>query len=226
MNRTVMKSIVAAILILVANIGLFLFGDCFGAVFWLSYIFTMIAALIASYVEIFYINNKPYLLVYEISAVTIAYLGLALVAGFVCRNFLFLWPARAFFIQLCILAFYAVAFLFVIIHGSHVAEQQETRSTDLMNFKYIIDNMKSAVSKVDYSNPQRKMLMHAYDSLASGQVSSNEVVFDVEKGILEAVEGLNGAISNGDSEKIETLCKTIENLAEERKRKLSLKRPF
>ena len=57
MNRTVMKSIVAAILILVANIGLFLFGDSFGAVFWISYIFTMIAALIASYVEIFYINN-------------------------------------------------------------------------------------------------------------------------------------------------------------------------
>lgn len=226
MNRTVMKSIVAAILIVVANIGLFLFGNSFGSVFWISYIFTMLAAIIASYVLIFYINNRPYLQVYEISAVTVAYLVIALVAGFVCRNFLYLWPARAFFIQLCILALFAVAFIFVMIHGSHVAEQQQTRSTDLMNFKYILDNMKSAVSKVDYSNPQRKMLMHAYDSLASGQISSNEVVFDVEKGILDAVEALKGAVSNGDSAKIEELCGTIENLAEERKRKLSLKRPF
>lgn len=226
MNRTVMKSIVAAILIVVANIGLFLFGNTFGSVFWISYIFTMIAALIASYVLIFYINEKPYIQVYEISAVTTAYLVLAVIAGFICRNFLFLWPVRAFFIQLCILALFGVAFIFVMIHGSHVAEQQQTRSTDLMNFKYILDNMKSAVSKVDYSNPQRKALMHAYDSLASGQVTSNEVVFDVEKGILDAVEALKNAITNGDSAKIEELCKTIEDLAEERKRKLSLKRPF
>ncbi|MBQ6406924.1 MAG: hypothetical protein IJJ64_02685 [Butyrivibrio sp.] len=226
MNRTVMKSVVAAILIFVANIGLFLFGESFGAVFWISYIFTMTAALIASYVLIFYINEKPYIQVYEISAVTTAYLVLAVIAGFICRNFLFLWPVRAFFIQLCILALFGVAFIFVMIHGSHVAEQQQTRSTDLMNFKYILDNMKSAVSKVDYSNPQRKALMHAYDSLASGQVTSNEVVFDVEKGILDAVEALKSAITNGDSAKIEELCKTIEDLAEERKRKLSLKRPF
>ena len=80
MNRTVMKSIVAAILIVVANIGLFLFGNSFGSVFWISYIFTMLAAIIASYVLIFYINNRPYLQVYEISAVTVAYLVVPLVA--------------------------------------------------------------------------------------------------------------------------------------------------
>ena len=226
MNRTIMKSIVAAILIIVANIGLFLFGDTFNTTFWISYVFMMLAALIASYVEIFYINNRSYLQVYEISAITIAYLVIALIAGIICKNFLFLWPARAFFIQLCIVAFYAVAFLFVVIHGSHVKEQQQTRSTDLMNFKYILDMMKSATSKMEYSDPLRKTVMHAYDSLSSGQVTSNEVVFDVEKGILESVEALGGAISNKDNDKITELCKKIEDLADERKRKLSLKRPF
>ena len=226
MNRTIMKSIVAAILIIVANIGLFLFGDTFNTTFWISYVFMMLAALIASYVEIFYINNRSYLQVYEISAITIAYLVIALIAGIICKNFLFLWPARAFFIQLCIVAFYAVAFLFVVIHGSHVKEQQQTRSTDLMNFKYILDMMKSATSKMEYSDPLRKTVMHAYDSLASGQVTSNEVVFDVEKGILESVEALGGAISSKDNDKITELCKKIEDLADERKRKLSLKRPF
>ena len=226
MNRTTMKSIVAAILIVVANIGLFLFERTYGATFWISYVFMMLAALIASYVLIFHINNKPYVLVYEISAVTVFYLVVAFIAGTVCRHFLVLWPSRAFFTQLCIAAFYAVAFLFVSIHGSHVREQQQVRSTDLMNFKYILDLMKDATSKMEYSNPQRKMVMHAYDSLASGQVTSNEVVFDVEKGILESVEALKGAITSNDSAKVDELCKKIEELADERKRKLSLKRPF
>ena len=226
MSRKVMKSIVAAILIIVANIGLFLFGDTFNSTFWISYVFMMAAALVASYVLIFFVDEKPYLQVYEISAITVFYLVVAFIAGIICKNFLFLWPARAFFIQLCIAALYAVAFLFVSIHSSHVSQQQATRATDLMNFKYILDLMKGAVSKMEYANPQRKMVMHAYDALASGQVSSNEVVFDIEKGILEAVESLKSAITNNDSAKIEELCKTIENLADERKSKLSLKRPF
>ncbi|MCR5557596.1 MAG: hypothetical protein K6F75_08595 [Butyrivibrio sp.] len=226
MNRTVMKSIVAAILIVVANIGLFLFGDSFNSAFWISYVFMMLAAIVASYVLIFHINGKPYLQVYETSAITVFYLVIAFIAGIICKNFLFLWPARVFFIQLCIAALYAIAFLFVGIHGSHVSEQQQVRSTDLMNFRYILDLMKEATSRMEYSNPQRKMVIHAYDSLASGQVTSNEVVFDVEKGILESVEALKGAITSNDSAKVDELCKKIEELADERKRKLSLKRPF
>ena len=226
MNRTTMKSIVAAILIVVANIGLFLFERTYGATFWISYVFMMLAALIASYVLIFHINNKPYVLVYEISAVTVFYLVVAFIAGTVCRHFLVLWPSRAFFTQLCIAAFYAVAFLFVSIHGSHVSEQQQVRSTDLMNFKYILDLMKDATSKMEYSNPQRKMVMHAYDSLASGQVASSEQVFEIENSITEAVEELKAAISGKDDEKVEKLCKRIEELSDERKSKLIAKRPF
>ena len=226
MNRTSMKCIVAAILIIVANFGLFLFTDSFGVVFWISYVFMMLAALIASYVLIFHIANKPFPLGYEQAGITVFYLVAAFLVGIVSKNLLFLWPARAFFLQFCVFALFLVAFLFASIHGSHVTEQQQIRSTDLMNFKYILDLMKGAVSKMDYTNPQRKMVMHAYDSLASGQVTSNEVVFDVEKNILEAVEALKGAITSNDSAKVEELCNQIENLADERKSKLSLKRPF
>ena len=81
-------------------------------------------------------------------------------------------------------------------------------------------------SKMEYANPQRKMVMHAYDSLASGQVTSNEQVFDIENSITEAIEELKTAISGKDEEKVEMLCKRIEELSDERKSKLTARRPF
>lgn len=133
---------------------------------------------------------------------------------------------ESIFLQFCIFAVFLVAFLVVSMHSSHVNEQQATRTTDLMNFKYILDNMKSAASKMEYANPQRKMVMHAYDSLASGQVTSSEQVFDIENSITEAIEELKVAISGKDDEKVEKVCKRIEELSDERKSKLTARRPF
>ncbi|SCZ78989.1 hypothetical protein [Pseudobutyrivibrio xylanivorans] len=226
MSRTFMKGIVAAIIIVVANVGLFLFNNTFTHTFWISYTFMMMAALITAYVEVIYVNKKQILHAYEISAVTGFYFVVAFIAGLISIKVLWLIPARAFFLQFVIFALYLVAYLVVSMHGSHVNEQQATRTTDLMNFKYILDNMKSAASKMEYSHPQRKMVMHAYDSLASGQVASSEQVFDIENSITEAVEELKAAITGKDDEKVEKLCKRIEELSDERKSKLTARRPF
>lgn len=226
MSRTAMKSMVAAILIILLNIGLFLFGFVASATFWISYIFMMLAALIASYVLIFYVNNKPHILVYELGAITVFYLFLAFITGIVSKNLLFLFPARAFFLQLCVFAFYCIAFLIAVIHGSHVGEQQQARATDIINFKYVLDQMQSAVSQMEYTHPLRKTVLHAYDSLASGQIRSNTEAFEVERNILDSVAALKTAITGKDDTKIQELCGVIETLAEERKHKLNMKSPF
>ena len=226
MNRTGMKSMIAAILIIVANVGLFLFTDTFSAAFWISYVFIMLAAVITSYVEIFYINNKPYPQVYEISGVTGCYLVVAIIAGLISSKALWLFPSVAFFIQLIIFGAFLATFLLVMIHGSHVSEQQATRSTQIMNFKFILEKMKSAASNMDYSDPQRKTVMHAYDALAGGQVASREDVVDIEESIIRLIDDLKGAIQDKNETRINDLCKQIEDLSEERNSKLRIKQPF
>ena len=225
-NRTFIRGIIAVILILMGNVGLFLFSATFTMTFWICYAFMMLAALITAYVEIFYINKKPFPIVYEVTGVTVFYLIVELIAGTVCKTALWFLPARAFFIQFSIFCLFLVAFLFVVLHGSHIGEQQAVRSKQLINFKYILESMKSAVADMDYANPQRKTVMHAYDSLASGQVTSREDVVDLEENILNSIESLKEAINENNQGKIEELCKQIEKLSDERKRKLSIKAPF
>ncbi len=226
MSRRIMKGIIAGILILIANVGLFLFSATFTATFWICYFFTMLAAIIATYVEIVHVENKPVMYVYEVSAVTGLYLVVQLIAGSLCRNFLFLFPIRAFFIQFCILAAYLIMLLFVSIHGSHVSEQQQVRGRAQVNFRYILEAMKSAMAKMEYSNPQKKMVQHAYDSLASGQVMSGEVVYDIEQQMIATIDELGKAITAKDDVKVSELCNTLENLADQRKTKLNVKNPF
>ena len=226
MGKTFVKGIVAAIIIIGANVGLFAFTDTYSTSFWISYAFIMLATIITAYIEVIYVSKETCLHAYEVSAITLLYLVAASIAGVKCFLTFGLFPIRTFFIQFAIFAVFLILLMVDSFHSSQVKDQQAKRSTELTNFRYILENMKSAASKMDYSNPQRKMVMHAYDSLASGQVSSKEIVFDIENSIIDAIEELKSAITNKDDEKVNELCSRIEELSEERKSKLIARRPF
>ena len=46
MDRKVMKAIIASVIILVANVGIFVLGSDFTTTFWIGYVYTMAAALL------------------------------------------------------------------------------------------------------------------------------------------------------------------------------------
>jgi hypothetical protein len=226
MSRKLIKGIIALVILLVANVGIFTIGHRFLATFWISYIFAMIAALLTVYVEIFYAMKEKLIFRYPISAVTFFYLAVELVAAFICTNFFSFWVMFSFLLQLFILAAYIVAFFSVMLHNQTTKEQQEVRGRDIVNFKYIVESMNGVINKMPYSHPKRKLVQHACDALASGQVRSDKSVYDLEQQILSAISGLEQAVKEDNSEKIENLCREIENAADERKRRLSQRAPF
>ena len=226
MNRAIIKGLIAVILISVANAGIFLLGADFTKTFWISYAYSMIAALVTTFVVIFLVKERSLMFKYEVSVITYVYLAVQLVAGLFCTFNLFHFPMLAFFIQLCVIAIYAVVMLMNYNHRSQVNEQQEIRGRDQANFRYVLDSMKSAISFMDYADPQRKAAMHAYDSLASGQVITNKAAFEIEREILTTIENFEKAVKDKNESLVADNCKKIEELAEARKRQLSAKATF
>ena len=80
MDRKVMKAIIAGVIILVANVGIFVLGSDFTTTFWIGYVYTMAAALLTVYVEIFFVSKEELIFRYPISTVTFVYLAVQIVS--------------------------------------------------------------------------------------------------------------------------------------------------
>lgn len=226
MNSKLLKGLIAIIIILVANIGVFTLGSDFATAFWISYVFAMIAALVTVFVELFFVSKEKLIFRYPISTVTYFYLVVALVAAYGAVILLKHLLLVSFILQLCILAVYAVALLSVLLHNTAIKEQQEIRGRDIVNFRYILDSMNAVVSKMTYTDPNRKIVQHAFDSLAGGQVKSDMSVYDLEQQIISQIAILDKAVSSQQQEQIIESCRQIETAADERKRRLGQRAPF
>lgn len=226
MNRNALKGLIAIVIILVANIGIFMLTSYFTTAFWISYLFAMLAALITVYVEIFFAAREKLIFKYPISAVTYCYLIAELIVAFAMASFFRYWILFSFLLQLCIFAVYLVAFLSVLLHNATTKEQQEIRGQDIVDFRYIKESMNAVIAKMPYEDPNRKIVQHAYDSIASGQVKSDISVKALEEQILTQIAALDQALSNQQQERILESCRRIESAAEERKRRLIQRTPF
>lgn len=226
MKRSLMKALIALIVIVFSNVAIFLLWEDFVATFWICYAFSMIAALITTYIEVFFARREALIFRYPVSTVTFLYLIITLVfsllALFGMRDYVLL----VFLIHLFIFAAYLVMLLSVFIHNSSTKEQQAVRAVDVSNFRYILDKMNSIISKAEYTDPNRKLLQHAYDSLASGQIKSSEEAQVVEQNIINVLNSLEGAVVNKETSEIQNLCAKLEDAAEERKRVLSAGKLF
>lgn len=222
----IMRFLIAFVLLLTANIGIFVLGRDFTVTFWISYSYAMIAAVISIYFLIFSAVKESLLFRYPIYAVTYLYLGVELVVAFIVTHLFSLWPLFAFMLQLVILALYIVGLLTVMLNNASIQEQQQIRSVDIANFEYIVNLMKEVLSKVPYADPDRKTIQHAADSVASGQVRSGEAVYDLEQRMISQIEELRTAVTEKDREKVLAACSSIEASAEERKRILSQRAKF
>ena len=96
MDRKVMKAIIALVIIIVANVGIFVLGDDFTTTFWIGYVYTMIAALLTMYVEIFFVAKEQLIFSYPISTVTFLYLGVQIISFIVCTLLLWTFPLFVF----------------------------------------------------------------------------------------------------------------------------------
>lgn len=226
MTTKTAKCIISLVLLIVANIGIFCIGSDFEADFWISYAYAMVASLITIYVLFFLEKEQKLIFSYPIAAVTLTYLVVAVVLAWVCATFLDEHMMFLFLSQLFVLAAYIVMVIVTLTHNNAVKVQQAERGKDILNFKYILEEANEIISKMDYSDPNRKKVMHMYDALASGQVKSSPNVIDVEQRIMSTLNSLEMAVDSKNQESIDDCCKLLEQAADERKRKLSMREMF
>lgn len=227
MTNKMYKGLIALIAVVVANVGVFLLTDKFTTLFWINYVYAMLACVLTIYVNVFSLEGEKPIFGYTLSAISWVYLIAELVVAFVFSrvtplSFVIL---AAFLIQFVLLGAFGIVFLQAKRMNSAIKQQQAERGQDILNFKYILECMQDAQRKIAYDAPYRKVVEHAYDSLASGQVRSYGAT-EVEREILDKITLLSQAIDNQSEEEILAAAKEIEKLSEERKRMLRMRPNF
>ena len=226
MKNNVMKGLISLIVILFTNLAVFLILDDFNEAFWICYVFAMIAALIATGVEIFYTKKEALIFKYPVMAVTYLYSIVAVVVAVATYKLLQDNLLPLFLINLFVFAFYLTVMLGTSIHNNTIKEQQAVRGRDIIAFKYVLDRMQAVIANVKYEDVNYKKMKHAYDSMASGQVQSNDMARVVENKMLDMINMLDEAVNNKNQEVVADLCHQLELAAEERKRIMNTSNPM
>lgn len=226
MKKNVMKGMISLIVILFTNLAIFLILDDFNEAFWICYIFAMIAALITTGMEIFYGKKEALIFKYPVMAVTYLYSVVAIVVAVATYNLLQDHLLPLFLINLFVFALYLTTMLGTSIHNTAVKEQQAVRGRDIIAFKYVLDRMQAVIANVKYEDVNYKKMKHAYDSLASGQVQSNDMARVVENKMVDMINMLDEAVKNNNQEMVSDLCHQLELAAEERKRIMNTSNPM
>lgn len=77
---------------------------------------------------------------------------------------------------------------------------------------------------MDYSAPYKKTIQHAYDAISGSQVKSSPAVYEMEKNIWDLIGQLKKEVAAENEERINALCRDIENQTAERNRRLRMER--
>lgn len=226
MDKKVVKLSIFALLIIGANIGIFVKCDEYFSTFWVCYVFGMVAALITVYVEVFIDRKGTLAFTFPIRKQTYLYCAIAVALAFLLNRLLKNHPFAALMIQLIVLVAYLALLLTFRSYNSFVNKEQSVRQANITKFNSILSSMDEVVKKLEYTDENRKTIIHAYESLASGQVKSGSETFEVEEKISLKIQELKNAISGENKDQVKTITADIEILADERKRILANKKHF
>lgn len=225
-NGKLYKGLIALIGLVMINAGIFLMIHEYFLTFWISYGFLMIAVLLNILIHVFATDTRTVMFGHSLRAIATTYLIVEFVAAVIFFIFSPFLALPAFIIQVIILAAFGICYINVFMTSSATAKQQELRGRDIMNFKYILEQMRNVQQKVPYGASYRKVVEHAYDSLASGQVRSSAEAEMTERAIIEEIDLLGRAVNTENDSDIIACCKKIEQLSEERNQKLHMKELF
>lgn len=221
--KTIYRVIIAAVFILIANLGIFILGDDFNRIFWICYVFAHLAAIVTIYIQIDFAKKEKVIFQYPIAVVTYGYLLGAIVVAFL--SFVMFKDSDnallTFLVNMIVLGIFIAAFCSVLIHNTSVKEQQEVRGANILNFRNTLNSMDKIMNSIDYSDPNKKILQHVRDSLASGQVQTVPAAAGVEQQIYQMIVNLSQAVSSKNQDQIVLLCNQLEIAIEDRKQILS-----
>lgn len=225
MNKKITKLAGAVVFLILINIGLFSLAAIKLTSFWISWIFIHIAFLIFAGILIFSAPEQRKLkFAYSETAVAAYYFIIELIAGYVLLTYFVFIPVISFVIQTVILAVFLIAFFMLKGMNRDINRKEDAAKADLRQFQAILEFMKDVQSQVDYSAPYKKTIQHAYDAISGSQVKSSPAVYEMEKNIWDLIGQLKKEVAAENEERINALCRDIENQTAERNRRLRMER--
>lgn len=225
MNKKITKLAGAVVFLILINIGLFSLAAIRLTSFWISWIFIHIAFLIFAGILIFSAPEQRKLkFAYSETAVAAYYFIIELIAGYVLLTYFVFIPVISFVIQTVILAVFLIAFFMLKGMNRDIDRKEDAAKADLRQFQAILEFMKDVQSQVDYSAPYKKTIQHAYDAISGSQVKSSPAVYEMEKNIWDLIGQLKKEVAAENEERINALCRDIENQTAERNRRLRMER--
>lgn len=225
MNKKITKLAGAVVFLILINIGLFSLASIKLTSFWISWIFIHIAFLIFAGILIFSAPEQRKLkFAYSETAVAAYYFIIELIAGYVLLTYFVFIPVISFVIQTVILAVFLIAFFMLKGMNRDIDRKEDAAKADLRQFQAILEFMKDVQSQVDYSAPYKKTIQHAYDAISGSQVKSSPAVYEMEKNIWDLIGQLKKEVAAENEERINALCRDIENQTAERNRRLRMER--
>lgn len=223
MNKKITKLAGAVVFLILINIGLFSLAAIKLTSFWISWIFIHIAFLIFAGILIFSAPEQRKLkFAYSETAVAAYYFIIELIAGYVLLTYFVFIPVISFVIQTVILAVFLIAFFMLKGMNRDIDRKEDAAKADLRQFQAILEFMKDVQSQVDYSAPYKKTIQHAYDAISGSQVKSSPAVYEMEKNIWDLIGQLKKEVAAENEERINALCRDIENQTAERNRRLRM----
>ena len=225
MSKKMGKLAGAIVFLILINIGLFSLAAIKLTSFWISWIFIHIAFLIFAGILIFSAPEQRKLkFAYSETAVAAYYFIIELIAGYVLLTYFVFIPVISFVIQTVILAVFLIAFFMLKGMNRDIDRKEDAAKADLRQFQAILEFMKDVQSQVDYSAPYKKTIQHAYDAISGSQVKSSPAVYEMEKNIWDLIGQLKKEVAAENEERINALCRDIENQTAERNRRLRMER--
>lgn len=225
MNKKITKLAGAVVFLILINIGLFSLAAIKLTSFWISWIFIHIAFLIFAGILIFSAPEQRKLkFAYSETAVAAYYFIIELIAGYVLLTYFVFIPVISFVIQTVILAVFLIAFFMLKGMNRDIDRKEDAAKADLRQFQAILEFMKDVQSQVDYSAPYKKTIQHAYDAISGSHVKSSPAVYEMEKNIWDLIGQLKKEVAAENEERINALCRDIENQTAERNRRLRMER--
>ena len=217
-----LKFLIGVIFVAILNTGFFLLTESTDReqTFWISWGFIHLAFAIALIINVFVVEHKKLIYGYTDMALSISYFAAELVLGMLFIIALPTHNIAAFLLQLILLGLFCMVYIGFLGMNQKTAAAEIESKRNLMEFRTLVETMKTVLDSVEYSAPYKKRVEHAYDAMNGSPVHSEAGAAAIEDAILTTARQLKEAVFAQNEEKVNRLCEKIEELIADRNRYL------
>ena len=219
MNKDTIRGLVVLGVLLVLYILIaFLIPFVHTATFWVSFVFTLIAfAVVAASIYIAFIKNpdaKSRFYSFPIAKIGVLYVAVQLLAGIVFMALAAIVPA---WVAVLVYAIALGAAVIGLISAETVVEEIHLQDAKLKKDVTLMRSLQSKISQIAAQSEDAAIKALAEEFRYSDPVSSDAIA-DAETDLAAAVDELQTAYVDGDSEAVAKLCRKASALLAERNR--------